>query len=95
MVRPVRLPGALRLLVGFEDAAFFRGRGDVAVDVRPPTGAFRGAARRVGAGVPVSGAIASATDSRTRPTAAAAEVRLTAACLTAAARASVSYMPQR
>jgi hypothetical protein len=94
VVRPARLPGAVRVLVGAEEAVFFRGRDDVAVDGRPLAGAFRVAAvGRAGAGPSGCGAMASATDSRTRPTAAAAEVRLAAACLTAAARSAVSYMP--
>jgi hypothetical protein len=93
VVRPARLPGALRVLAGFGEAVFFRGRDDVALDVRLLTGAFRAAAAgRGGAGVSTSGASASATDSRTRPTAAAAALRPAAACRTAAARSSLSYM---
>ncbi len=94
MVRPARLAGALRVLVGFAAAVFLRGRGDVAVDVCRLPGAFRAAAAgRGGAGMSVSGASASATDSRTRPTAAAAALSPAAAWRTAVARSSLSYMP--
>ncbi|MEO8897144.1 MAG: hypothetical protein ABI352_02900 [Candidatus Dormibacter sp.] len=73
------MPGALLVRVRADEA--------VAVGFRVL------AAGRGADGCSASGSSESATDSSTRPTAAAAAVRLAAASRTAAAKSRVSYMP--